>query len=380
MTTPKQHPSAYVLVDTSSARVDRLWRAVHGRLQASARPRARRGVWYVPALALSVALAFGAGLLSRRLPESGWAKLATANDGVTVQLQDGSALTLGAQTSLLVREQAERVVELALELGRVECDVSHLPQRAFSVSAAGHAVLVKGTRFSVELSRERHVLAVEVQRGQVEIRRTGATGAEAVLGAGERWSVPLETSASTPQPPPAELPPSVDPSADVASSTTASAAPGVSAPAPAARSSADVSAAPPHRERAAPVPAESGARTLFDRGNAARRQGDLAGAAHAYEQLLHEYPADARAGLAGFELGRLRMDQFGDAPGAITPLQLAVRVVSEAGLREDALARLVHAFELTKELARCRAARAEYLEAYPKGTHVLAVVRSCGGE
>jgi tetratricopeptide (TPR) repeat protein len=199
-----------------------------------------------------------------------------------------------------------------------------------------------------------------------------------MLGAGERWSVPLETSAAAPQPPPVELPRSVDPSLDGSPSSTASAAPGVSAPAPAVRSSADISAAPPRRERAAQTPAESGARTLFDRGNAARRQGDLAGAAHAYEQLLREYPADARAGLAGFELGRLRMDQFDDAPGAIPPLQLAVRVVSEAGLREDALARLVHAFELTKELERCRAARAEYLEAYPKGTHVLAVVRSCG--
>jgi hypothetical protein len=100
-------------------------------------------------------------------------------------------------------------------------------------------------------------------------------------------------------------------------------------------------------------------------------------AVHEYELLLHDYPADARVGLAAFELGRLKMDDFRDIRGAVTALELAIRVVGDAGLREDAMARLVRAFEALNDEAACQEARATYLETYPTGTHVLAVARAC---
>jgi len=71
------------------------------------------------------------------------------------------------------------------------------------------------------------------------------------------------------------------------------------------------------------------------------------------------------------------MDQFGDLPGAITALQLAAQSLTDKGLREDAMARLVRAFERSQDLERCRAAREAYLEAYPVGTHVVAIAQAC---
>jgi len=402
MTTPGPRLSEYVVVDTSSARADRLWRGVRERLEAPVRPARRWALPRLALLALCGALAFAVGLKVAQRPfQAGWAKLETAAGEATVRLQDGSALTLAPKTSLGVREPSPRQVELALELGRVQCDVTPRPERSFSVHAAGHQVLVKGTRFSVDLSRERNELAVEVQSGQVEIRRAGGEASEALLGAGQRWSVRLEAPAAPAPPDPTS---SDSTSSDSTSSDSVSsdsvppdpvqgprsnvpepsvpprelAAGDASAAAPRAHGSPAASS-PGSRERGAEPRrhAETGARSLLDRGNAARRAGDLAGAAQAYEQLLREYPSDARVGLAAFELGRLRMDQFQDVPGAVSALTLAIRVVSDAGLREDATARLVRAFEILKDGPRCRAAREQYLEAYPTGTHVVSVASAC---
>jgi len=377
MTTPSPRLSEYVVVDTSSDRADRLWRGVRARLEVPVRP-ARR--WALPRLALlalcgalCVILAFGAGLkVAQRSFQPGWAKLETAAGAATVRLQDGSSLTLDPKTSLAVREQSATGVELALALGRVQCDVTPRPERSFSVHAAGHQVLVKGTRFSVDLSRERNELAVEVQSGQVEVRRAGAEASEALLGAGQRWSVPLESPPDSAPPPRSNVPERPrSPRELTVVDAGASAAPGADEAPPASNPGRRERVAEPRRH------SETGARSLLDRGNAARRLGDLAGAAQAYEQLLLEYPSDARAGLAAFELGRLRMDQFQDLPGAVSALQLAVRVVSDAGLREDATARLVRAFEILKDGPGCRAAREEYLEMYPTGTHVVSVAAAC---
>jgi hypothetical protein len=258
------------------------------------------------------------------------------------------------------------------------------------VSAAGHEVLVRGTRFSVELSRARNELAVEVQAGQVEVRRQLAASAVAVLGAGQRWAVPVE--AASLRAIPLQARPSAH-AAQVEPSSTPSIAPGASAGAlePAAAHTVAPDAPAPRAPASAPEPAaparlrspqpgvESGARSLLDRGNAARRRGDLAAAALAYEQLLHDHPDDVRAGLAAFELGRLRMDEFHDVQAAIRALQLAVRAAKESGLREDAMARLVRAHQILKEGPQCRAARGAYLESYPTGTHVMTVLHACDG-
>jgi hypothetical protein len=60
------------------------------------------------------------------------------------------------------------------------------------------------------------------------------------------------------------------------------------------------------------------------------------------------------------------MDVFDDAPAAIEPLE---RAIAARVFREDAMARLVRAYDESGQEARCRAMRERYLEAYPNGLH-----------
>jgi tetratricopeptide (TPR) repeat protein len=368
-------PSKYVRVDVSPARVARVWEGVSGRLDGV--PGRGRAWIYRGALVTALA-GVGAFFAVRAVGEhharSAFqaAALETAGDAMALGLDDGSRLELAAHTKLHVSGNDPASMALELEHGRVDCDITPRPGRHFTVAAAGVTVRVKGTKFGVELAPGRERVNVDVTRGLVEVSwRNGAEHRD--LAAGERWSIDLE------HPPSAEASgsaaPAVEgaPGADAAAAPAGSAetAPRDSAPTEIGKSSAG-SAHPAHE--AAP-----GARELLDLGNAARRAGDAAGAAHAYEQLLTLHPGDGRAGLAAFELGRLKMDRLGDLQGAIAALQKAVMMAPGAGFREDAMARLVEAYSRAGATERCRSARGAYLSSYPSGVHASAVERQCQG-
>jgi TolA-binding protein len=132
----------------------------------------------------------------------------------------------------------------------------------------------------------------------------------------------------------------------------------------------------------AAAPASSSARNareLFEQATGLWREGRAQEAAQAYQTLLSTYPRDARAGLAAFELGRLRMDRLGDLPGALRALERAVTLAPSAGFREDALARVVRASAAVGNSSRCASAREQYLRDYPQGVHRLSVANSCAG-
>jgi TolA-binding protein len=116
-------------------------------------------------------------------------------------------------------------------------------------------------------------------------------------------------------------------------------------------------------------PAPSDARELFEEARGQWRAGKMEEAARTYQALLTAYPRDPRAGLAAFELGRLRMDRLNDMPGAVQALEQAVALAPGAELREDALARLVAASAAAHDHARCARARSRYLTEYPSGVH-----------
>jgi len=350
--------SKHVAVDLSPARVARVWAAVSSRIEVTPRAGRRWLARGVLGLGVAGALAGGAFLIMGRQGDTGVsafqrAALETAGDAMAVKLDDGSRLELSAHTRLRVTENQPSSVALDLERGRVDLDITPRPGRHFSVLAAGVEVRVTGTRFSVELGPNRRV-EVEVERGSVEVSWPG-NRAKRRLGAGERWSVDLTEPAAR---------------------DTSEPRPAAEAP----RATASTPSTDPGRPAAAPSPREpavAGARELFDLGNAARRAGDAAGAARAYELLLEHHAGDARAGLAAFELGRLRMDRLGDVHGAIQALQRAVALAPGAGFREDAMARLVDAYSAAGSMERCRSAQAAYLDAYPSGVRASAVARRC---
>ena len=100
-------------------------------------------------------------------------------------------------------------------------------------------------------------------------------------------------------------------------------------------------------------------------------------AGQAYEALLERFPNDARAGLAAFELGRLRMDSLKDLGGAAQALERAVVLAKDAPFREEALARLTEAYAALGQNAECARARDRYLKSYPNGAQQAAVRARC---
>jgi hypothetical protein len=360
----------YVRVDTSEPRVERVWDGVASKLGAPPKTGRR---WALRAGMVAVAgVALFVGVRSFTQPPPGVLALRTdfveaANDARTVGLGDGSRLELAARTKLTVIGNDPSSMQIALDHGRVECDVTPRPERHFAVTAAGVVVRVKGTKFGVELAPARDRVKVDVERGRVEV--TWHDGAERrELAAGEHWSIDLKPATPTT--------PSPTASNDEASSPVPSAAAGVEARD--VEVSDEAPSAEPSKSSDSPRPASvPGARELLDLGNAARRAGDIASAVRAYEQLLVLHPSDGRAGLAAFELGRLKMDRLGDVQGAVQALQKAVRLAPGGAFREDAMARLVDAYARAGMTERCRSAQSAYLASYPTGVHASAVERAC---
>src|SRR5262249_12977733 len=192
---------------------------------------------------------------------------------------------------------------------------------------------------------------VTVEEGVVEAE-TGRGAEPTRIRAGETWSTEQHTE-----------PPAVSATAmpNSAPQETDPKPPPAATPPAAIEHSATVSAAA-HANKPAPT-----ARELVESANVARQGGDARGAAASYEALLHRYPSDARAGLAAFELGRLKMDQLGDTRGAVAALQRAVAGAPGSAFREDALARLVAAYATLGNGEACERTRRAYLETYPNG-------------
>jgi transmembrane sensor len=363
--TTSENLSKHVAVDTSEARLARVWSNVREGLERHAAPErrfVRRGLVVLAVTVALAAVAFGAA----RFRDPNFvgspfhqAALETAGDALVLDLHDGSRLELDARTRVEVVESAPDNLTMRLRHGRVECDVVPKPGRRFTLLASSVEVRVTGTRFSVELSPNGERVEVSVERGSVEVTAPLAAEAKRRLAAGERWAIELGPAAragSEPEPNVAE--PTL-PEPDIAPYNPSG-------------------AAPSERPNATPEPGEApGARELFDLGNAARRAGDSAGAARAYETILAKHPGDPRAGLAAFELGRLRMGPLGDARGAVTAFRRAIALAPGAGFKEDAMARLVEAYAALGDTKQCRSAREAYLSSYPRGVHAVAVAKRC---
>ncbi len=351
-------PSAarYVPVDASDARVARLWGAVSARLEEGVKP-ARRWVWVTAgAVALAAAGAGAFVFVSGERAPSPWegAAFETEQAPLTVALADGSTMRLDSSSRVEVSGSAERGVHLSLRRGRIECKVTHRRAPSFVVTADGVEVRVVGTRFSVESVRAGDSSRVEVRvdEGAVEVRSANRPREVQRVEAGRTWSQVTRTEPvvnaqpeAAPQVRSAEVAPPVAPAPDE----------------PSAKPEADT------------------ARTLLEEANEHRRAGRLADAARTYETLLSRYPKDGRAGLAAFELGRLRMDRLGDVAGAIQALERAMKLAPGSGFREDAMARLVTAYGRSGNAARCTTARDAYLKHYPEGVHRNTVAKQCGG-
>lgn len=344
MTGDERPLGEHMATPVSDPRLARQWSAIAARLDAPSRSR----VWLLlPALTIAAVIAF---VVWRPLtqPKAPVATAAAASE--TIALPDGSKLTFASGSQLTVASATMERVRIELASGEAFFDVTHVEGRSFVVHALGHDVTVVGTQFSVRARDS--VLAVEVKRGRVRVN--GPTG-EHVLDAGQSWSARVETTAElAPPPAPTETASAIE--------LGANDAPPVEAP----------SARPvaPHVEDA---------KELLARATAARTAGKPREAAAALDAIRKNHRSDPRAGLAAFELGRLRLDTLGDPAGAAEAFSDAIVIAPNASFREDAEARRVEALEGAGDLGRCAAARTQYLSHFPNGLHAKQVERRCAG-
>lgn len=362
----------YIEDPASDERLEKIWQGIDTRrdeyLPLFSRQRAvgfRRASLALGGLAVAAAVGLGwffggSFLLEESKPaqvsareeaphfEAG-AALRTALEKLSVDLEDGSRVTLAPRSRVAMQETHSEDVALRLEEGRVACEVEKGKQRKFSVLAGEVTVRVIGTTFSVErvaLGAEEKV-AVDVTEGVVDVE--GPDGVVKRLGAGESWSVRMTAEQR-------ERPPEAPEESQAIQGT--------------GRAPERPNSANKVTERDLPP------RDLFAEARAKRNMGDAAGAAQLYQRFLRSSPRDSRLGVAALELGRLRMDQLSDPAGAIAPLTQAAAGVG-GGLGDDALARLVRAHAQLGQMAACQRARTRYLASYPQGVHLERVRATC---
>jgi transmembrane sensor len=349
---PPQKLSRYVDPPVDESRVDRVWNRIASSRTEQA-PGARfRPVWWVPSLAAaSLALALGLVLMRNR-------PAAPTLTGMVIEGGESGTVTM-ADGTRLVLEPAARVrwdrveadhLEATLEAGEVDLDVPHVASRAFVIHAGGFDIVDRGTRFAVSVTAGR--VSVSVQSGHVEVRRRDLSEPPRALGAGESWTSgpPMASAPPSSTPPRAtDNPPSSDP-----------AEPGTLAAVPSPQA----------------VAKTAGPRELLEAANTARLAGRPRDAAAAFDTLRRRYRTDPRAGLAALELGRLRLDAFGDPRQAVEAFDDAIALAPESTFREDAEARRVEALDQMHS-PRCSGARTAYLARYPSGLHSAAVGARC---
>lgn len=340
------------LPEVTDARIARQWAGTEDRIAA----RARRA-WRWPGLvAIAAACAVAVFVVrTRQTPAILVGAVVESAGEQAVSLSDGSRVDLAPKSRLHVEALEESRIELSLERGSATFDVRHLASRRFAVKVGAFDVIDEGTRFTIATDEGGEV-SVAVERGTVRIERRDTAEPARFLSAGERWSAGSSASAA----PPVE---SSHRAAAVDSHPSGAESPLEALP----------PVAPPTSARAQ----RPTAKDLLEAAQRAQREGRIRDAAAAYDRLRRDYANDPRAGLAAFELGRVRLGSLGDARGAAQAFEEAIALSPDAPFREDADARLVEAFDAAGDARRCEAARAAYLARYPKGLHAANVTSRC---
>lgn len=370
----------YLQTSISPERIDRNWDAISRALPSSS----RRKLPFAPLLAAAALCALAALLAIRPWGASNAAiEGALLRTGVgeeqTVELGDGSRIVLEGATQLRLVRASARDVRLQLEKGGIDLEVTHVDGRKFTVVAGGVEVGVVGTRFRVGMDTDDNEVTVAVTEGKVLVTRKDAKddAKPRYLVGGESWTAPANLLAVVP-PKAINTPPTP--------SAKAPAAPKV-----AVRSKANLSRrfhqlfeAGKYGEAFAEVSDEQlatlgvlDADDLFRLGEVARLSSHPKEAALAFDAVRTKHPDDANAGLAAFQLGRLRLIDLDDPAAAKEALDDALRLNPKAFYREDALARQVQALEEMGDRDGCVAARDTYLASYPQGIRAVNIARRC---
>lgn len=392
---------AHVQPRLSGHRIDRAWRAV--REGERTRSRGRRAArWAVPALLGAVAI--GALVVyvtadSKPSPMRAGTSVSTHTSAIVAHLRDGSKVELEPRSKVTLARSSDTAIDLELVRGTAWFDVAHDPARAFTVRADDVAVRVVGTRFKVARTESQtsgasaSEIVVAVERGVVEVThagaltrlRSGQSGSFRATQLAVRTSPTTSASHVRPAPLPAASRRAKLPAAIAADDTQTTTAARSTVDDAQPRSPTPNVRGPVRSKSVRSAPSKSVPRTstataaslLFDQAASARRRGEHAVAARKYQAFLDGHSQDARAGLAAFELGRLRMDSLNDPRGAARSLTRSLQLNPRSPFREDTMARLVRSLEAAGDRDACQSARRAYLDDFADGRYRQDIDRRC---
>lgn len=253
------------------------------------------------------------------IPFATWPELRLPDDSVA-QLRYGARVDVDVQRDELVR--------LVQHSGQVRYEVTPDRTRAFVVDAAGVEVRVVGTIFTVTLADDARRVAVEVERGLVEVDN-GMRVAE--LGPGDRLSL------------------EVDEADDEVVML-------------------DVTDVEPTPRAARPIAPAPSVEALLAEADAARARGELPRAASALSELVRHHSSDPRAYSAYFQLGKVERARGRHAAAAAAFAKCWKRA-PQGVLAEDARAEAAVSWHAAARDDRAREAAEGYLARHPSGTH-----------
>ena len=273
----------------------------------------------------------------------------TFSDGSFAQLAD-------AHGALEVEEESPRRVVTRLR-GAARFNVVAKGKRAFEVRTGEVRVRVLGSEFSME-ELPGGKARVEVQRGPVEVAWLGG-GAR--LESGQSGAFPPDDRSSDEKP-------------------TASAEQVASAEREAAPPESDAGKRKVHTRRMRHSEAREPAlepvddpRSLMAEADAQRLHGKPELALKPLRSIFERYPADPRAPLAAFALGRVLLDDLHRPAEAAAAFARVRALAPEGALAPDALAREAAAWVAAGQLDRAHKLAEQYLGLYPAGRHAPAM-------
>lgn len=289
-------------------------------------------------------------------------------------LSDGSRIELGAGARLEVLENSGSAFTTRLARGRITCDVVPGGPRRWTIETPLATVEVVGTKFTVE--RTDAGVRVDVERGVVLVRGERVPERVQRLGAGQSLDILADAAAAPTATTSAAAPPS-------ASTLAASSSPPSSAipPPPASSATPDRPWEPLAKrgnyKEAWSELGEGGLRTetaraatgaeLLTLADVARLSGHPREAVAPLQKAAAAPGGGREAAIASFTLGRVQLDDLGDAGRAAEAFDRAVALGLPDSLLEDALARRVEARAKAGDEAGAARARADYVARFPDG-------------
>jgi hypothetical protein len=351
MKTAQDPAGQYLKPRISEERVRQTWARILGRhaLRRQQSIALRRAL--VPAVTLAIGVCVFVVLhrSAPRIVSGNGLTISSEAEPRTFDIASGFSVDLQpfASVTLAPADPSEQRVVVARGAARFR--VSHDPTRRFVVSAGAVEVVDMGTVFTVAREgKDGELVRVSVASGDVEVRVGGQAPRPLHVGESLTTSEPSMTQTAPTQP-----------LARVSDTPLE--------PAP----------APPEGSRTLRAVEPVSAKSLLAAATAARQAGDASAEAQALDTLRKRFPHDPRGPIAAFELGRLRMDQLGDRPGALEAFRAAIALGSGASLREDAEARVIGLLDELGDATGCRASRDAFLSRYPASVHRSFIQRRC---